>query len=57
MVDVRGLVGKSFKGWRLDKELGRGADGIVYLARKEDVDRAVKLFFPESLKKNGWKNS
>lgn len=53
MVDVRGLIGESFKGWRLAKELGRGADGIVYLAQKEDVDRAVKLFFPESLKKNG----
>lgn len=53
MVDVRNLIGGNFKGWTLTRELGRGADGIVYLATKDKEIRAVKLFFPESLQKNG----
>lgn len=53
MVDVRALIGTCFSGWDLIEELGRGADGIVYLVTKDSGKRALKLFFPESLHNNG----
>lgn len=53
MADVRDLTGKCFRGWNLIGELGRGADGIVYLATDGASNRALKLFFPESLHDNG----
>lgn len=54
MKDVSQLAGTVVDGWLLEHEIGKGADGIVYAARREDGWRAaIKLFFPESLKKNG----
>ena len=53
MKDVRDLVGVEVQGWLLTRVIGLGADGIVYAGEKDRVERAVKLFFPESLKNNG----
>lgn len=54
MKDVSQLTGTVVDEWSLEKVVGRGADGIVYAARgKGGQCAAVKLFFPESLKKNG----
>lgn len=53
MVDVRALTGTCFLGWNLVEELGRGADGVVYLVTDGSSNRALKIFFPESLHNNG----
>ena len=53
MDDVRKMLQKEVKGWQLLDVLGQGIDGIVYRAKKSDKTAAVKLFFPESIKKNG----
>lgn len=54
MTDVSQLVGTTLDGWTLEDILGKGADGLVYSARRENGLRAaVKLFLPESLQKNG----
>jgi len=50
---VEDLVGKEVQGWHLTGCIGSGADGIVYAGRKEGTEAAVKIFFPESLAKNG----
>lgn len=54
MVKVDGLQGVSFRQWKLKEEIGRGADGIVYSASEGETALAVKLYFPEALRKNGW---
>jgi eukaryotic-like serine/threonine-protein kinase len=41
------------QGWTLTRVIGSGADGVVYAASRDDVERAMKLFLPESLGKNG----
>lgn len=46
-VNVKTLGGAVISGWVLDKEIGAGADGIVYSARKDNQVAAVKVFFPE----------
>ncbi len=54
MADVNHLAGTTVDGWTLEHVLGKGADGIVYSARQESGRRAaIKLFFPDSLRKNG----
>ena len=53
MPDVKHLSGTKFQGWLLGHELGTGADGVVYAATQDGVERAIKIFLPESLKKNG----
>lgn len=54
MKDVSQLTGTIVDGWSLENVLGKGADGIVYAAKGEDGRcAAIKLFFPEALKKNG----
>ena len=53
MAEVEHLEGKEIHGWLLKKQIGRGADGIVYTGLKGGIERAIKLFFPDSLKKNG----
>lgn len=54
MADISQLAGTAVDGWTLERVLGNGADGIVYAARREGGRQAaIKLFFPESLKKNG----
>jgi serine/threonine protein kinase len=53
VIDVRKLDGTTFRGWSLLKEIGRGADGIVYKASQEGREVALKLFFPEVVQKNG----
>lgn len=50
---VEGLEGKVIHGWLLEKEIGRGADGVVYAAEKDGQRVAIKLYFPDVLKKNG----
>ncbi len=52
-IDVRKLQGKTAQGWLLSEELGSGADGIVYVGTKGDLQAAVKIFFPEEVIKNG----
>lgn len=52
-MDVKSLAGSNFEGWNIEHEIGRGADGIVYLVSNGDSNRALKLFFRESLEKNG----
>ncbi|MBD8192463.1 protein kinase [Pseudomonas fluorescens] len=47
------MLQKEVKGWRLIQILGQGIDGIVYLAKQSEKIAAVKLFFPESIQKNG----
>jgi len=54
MKEVNNLAGKIISGWTLGNELGHGADGIVYCASKAGATAAVKVFFPESLKRNGF---
>jgi len=55
MADVTQLAGVTVEGWALEHVIGQGADGIVYCATHTDGRRgAVKLFFPEALKKNGF---
>lgn len=54
MVDMEQLGGSEVDGWQLTNCIGRGADGIVYSARKNGAEAAVKLFFPESLEANGF---
>ncbi len=51
--DVKNLEGKTFQGWLLGKVLGAGADGIVYAGSKGEQTAGVKIFFPESIVKNG----
>lgn len=54
MTDVSQLAGTAVDGWALEHVLGKGADGIVYAARHGEGRRAaIKLYFPESLRKNG----
>lgn len=53
MKDIKTLVGSEVQGWKLTRVIGSGADGIVYAGIKEGVERAVKLFFPDSVEKNG----
>ena len=53
MIDVRKLAGQIFRGWTVRTEIGRGADGIVYVASQEGREVALKLFFPEAVQKNG----
>jgi len=52
-MDVRSLVGTSFLNWDVKQSIGAGVDGIVYLVEKENSQRALKLFFPEVIAKNG----
>jgi len=52
-MDVKNLSGSVFEGWDIKHEIGRGADGIVYLVSDGNSNRALKLFFRESLEKNG----
>jgi serine/threonine protein kinase len=51
--DFKLLNGTDVQGWTLTRILGSGADGIVYAGTKNDAEVAIKLFFPESLAKNG----
>lgn len=51
--DLLRLTGAQFQGWTLLHSLGKGLDGIVYLAQKDDERAALKLFFPEAIKANG----
>lgn len=53
MADIRNLKGVVISGWTLTREIGSGADGIVYAGTKDDKEVAIKLFFPESLAENG----
>jgi serine/threonine protein kinase len=53
VANVEHLVGAEVQGWQLTRIIGRGADGIVYAGQKEDIEAAVKLFYPESLATNG----
>lgn len=53
MQDLRQLTGTQFQGWQLDRMLGAGADGVVYAATKDGVERAIKFFLHESLEQNG----
>lgn len=54
MSNVENLEGADVHGWKLTRALGCGADGVVYAGEKDGFEAAVKLFFPESLAKNGW---
>lgn len=53
MPDVKQLSGTQFQGWQLGRVLGWGADGVVYAGTQNGVERAIKIFLPESLDKNG----
>lgn len=53
MANVENLAGTEIQGWRLTREIGRGADGIVYASSKDGAEAAVKIFFPEALAANG----
>lgn len=54
VADVCELAGTEVGGWLLEKVLGKGADGVVYATRREDGHpAAIKIFLPDSLKKNG----
>lgn len=53
MPTVEGMQGEVFRGWNLQGEIGRGADGIVYSASGANGPVAIKLYFPEALKRNG----
>lgn len=52
-MDVRTLEGTIFLEWTVKESIGAGADGIVYLVEKNGEFRALKLFFPEVIAKNG----
>lgn len=45
MDDVRKMLQKEVKGWKLLEVLGQGIDGIVYLAKKSDQTAAVNAHF------------
>lgn len=51
---IDNLSGANLDGWTLANELGRGADGVVYKCQREGRVAAIKLFFPENLKKSAW---
>jgi len=53
VANVENLAGTEIQGWRLTREIGRGADGIVYASSKDGAEAAVKIFFPEALAANG----
>ena len=54
MGDVTKLAGDIVDGWFLEYAIGKGADGIVYAAKNESGwPAAIKIFFPESLQRNG----
>lgn len=54
VAEVDQLAGAMVDGWVLERVLGKGADGVVYAAENADGRRAaIKIFFPDSLKKNG----
>lgn len=54
MTDFHELSGRTIREWTLIEPIGTGADGIVYSAVKDGEQFALKLFFPETLKKNGY---
>ncbi len=46
-------IGTEIAGFRIERELGRGAMAVVYLARQQDLDRQVALkLLPPSLAKD-----
>ena len=47
------LAGREVEGCLLSRVLGHGADGIVYAAKRDGREVAVKLFFPSAIAKNG----
>lgn len=53
MADIENLVGTKLQGWSLTREVGRGADGIVYVGHKSGIETAVKIFFPDSFGRSG----
>lgn len=54
MVDIKNMSGQTFRKWNVQNEIGRGIDGVVYKAkREEEGEVALKLFFPEVVAKNG----
>ena len=48
MPDVTQLSSDQFHGWALGRVVGAGADGIVYEAEKAGVERAIRIFLPET---------
>jgi serine/threonine protein kinase len=53
VTDVKNLKGSVVQGWLLGDVLGAGADGIVYRGSKGEQTAGVKIFFPDSIEKNG----
>ncbi len=54
MDDIKKLTGRHFEGWRLEGVLGAGDSAIVYAARQNGKEAAIKIFFPEALGKHGF---
>lgn len=54
MVDVKHLVGTTFRGWTLTEILGNGGSAIVYGGQNGERQAAVKVFFPDALEKHGY---
>jgi serine/threonine protein kinase len=47
------VIGKSFDGWQIAKQLGEGASAVVFLATKGRATAAVKVYRPELIHKLG----
>jgi eukaryotic-like serine/threonine-protein kinase len=52
--NIRYLSGREVAGWKLGRQIGEGADGVVYGAERGAERAAVKIYTPESIQKNGY---
>lgn len=53
-MDPEHLIGSTVRGWTLERVLGKGADGVVFVGFQNGTQAAVKVFFPENLAKPAW---
>lgn len=53
MKRIEELTGSDIHGWNLLEIIGRGADGVVYRAKRGEQLAAVKVFFPKSFMRTG----
>jgi len=56
-IDISNLTGTTFQGWKLVRELGNGADGVVYEGENGIKTAAVKIYLPDAIAKSGFEEA